>query len=89
MYRFISNDGIIANNADTALAVVNASLRVGAARKWSAGIASADPIMVCGLVNLQRTMGKGTFFSGLSSGIAFSIETSDSCNFVFVFPTGR
>ena len=47
-----------------------------------AGIAKADPIMVWGRVNLQRTRGKGTFLVLLeeedSSGMAGTVPTFDA-----------
>jgi len=42
-------------------------------------MASADPMMVCGLVNLQRTMGKGTFSFALS-GVDASAAIPDDFN---------
>jgi len=49
----------MAKSADRAVVDVNAPRRVGAARRCSAGIASADPMSVCGRVKRQRTIGKG------------------------------
>jgi len=42
---------------------VKAALSDGAAKMCSAGIANAEPIMVCGRVNFQRTMGKEGVFT--------------------------
>ncbi len=49
----------MAKSADRAVVDVNAPRRVGAARRCSAGMASADPMSVCGRVKRQRTIGKG------------------------------
>jgi hypothetical protein len=43
---------------------VHAAPIVGAANMWRAGIASADPIIVCGLVNFHKTTGNGGFCFG-------------------------
>ena len=44
-----------------ALVTVKASASFGAASRWRAGMAKADPMRVCGLVKRQRTTGKGSF----------------------------
>ena len=60
MYKFINSEGSIAYNMATVLVTVKASARAGAASRWRAGMAKADPMSVCGLVKRQRTIGKGS-----------------------------
>ena len=45
--------------------VENAAIYVGAARICNAGIANADPIIVCGRVNLHKTDKKDGFLPSL------------------------
>ena len=48
---------------EMALVTVKASVSFGAASRWRAGMAKADPMRVCGLVKRQRTTGKGSFLA--------------------------
>jgi hypothetical protein len=82
MYKFINKDGTIAYIADMAVLSLNASWNVGAAKICNAGIASADPIRVCGLVNRQMTIGKGTFCFLLFSSVS-ATPTASAFNSVF------
>jgi CxxC motif-containing protein len=73
MYKFINKLGIIAYNMDrykagevsNVVVVAASNIEVGAAKKCKAGIAVAEPIKVCGRVNLHKTVQN----FGLSVGV--------------------
>ena len=66
----MSSAGSIANIILVRDRAVKAAAYDGAARTCNAGMARADPIMVCGLVNLHSTNGKGTFGSSSADVVA-------------------
>ena len=56
---FMSNAGSIAYNMDFMVRSVTTEASCGAARQCKAGIATADPINVCGRLNFHTTRGNG------------------------------
>jgi hypothetical protein len=77
MYRFMSSDGIMANTMEVAVLTESTWPKVGAAKTCKAGMAKAEPMIVCGRVNLQRTIGKGGFTR--SSPFSLTLAVVDIC----------